>query len=170
MEDRAPRAAGEGNEARNDGGGRFTDVTPQAGVDDHGKLGTSCAWVDYDNDGWLDLFVCNYVHYSIATDHRAIRPAATGRHPTSTFHRRRTVADLPRAAGSCAESHSREQARPGHEAMLINPSAARLAISAQQQPTQWRRRGRGAARAVVWLYKLGSTSALPGALSRHGLT
>src|SRR5262249_47465308 len=47
----------------NEGGGRFRDVTGQAGVGDEGKLGTSCAWLDYDNDGWLDLFVCNYVHY-----------------------------------------------------------------------------------------------------------
>ena len=43
--------------------------TAHAGVGDHAKLGTSCAWLDYDNDGWLDLFICNYVHYSLATDH-----------------------------------------------------------------------------------------------------
>src|SRR5207249_4081901 len=30
---------------------------------------TSCAWLDFDNDDWLDLFVCNYVQYSLATDH-----------------------------------------------------------------------------------------------------
>jgi enediyne biosynthesis protein E4 len=54
---------------RNEGGGRFRDVTARAGVGDDGRLGTSCAWLDYDNDGWLDLFVCNYVQYSLATDH-----------------------------------------------------------------------------------------------------
>jgi hypothetical protein len=53
----------------NEGGGKFRDVTAGAGVGDYGKLGTSCAWLDYDNDGWLDLFVCNYVQYSLATDH-----------------------------------------------------------------------------------------------------
>ena len=45
--------------------GRFLDVTDQAGVagapDD---WGTSCGWFDYDNDGDLDLFVCNYVRWS----------------------------------------------------------------------------------------------------------
>jgi enediyne biosynthesis protein E4 len=53
----------------NEGGGKFRDVTPHAGVGDLSKLGTSCAWLDYDNDGWLDLFICNYVQYSLATDH-----------------------------------------------------------------------------------------------------
>jgi hypothetical protein len=53
---------------RNDGGGRFRDVTEQAGVGNQSRFGTSCAWLDYDNDGWLDLFVCNYVRYSLAKD------------------------------------------------------------------------------------------------------
>jgi hypothetical protein len=48
---------------RNDGGGRFTDVTPQAGVGDPG-WGTSAAFVDIDRDGDLDLFVCNYLDWS----------------------------------------------------------------------------------------------------------
>jgi hypothetical protein len=52
----------------NEGNGRFRDVTAQAGVGDP-RWGTSCAWVDYDNDGWLDLFVGNYVKYrSLADD------------------------------------------------------------------------------------------------------
>jgi len=44
---------------RNDGGFHFTDVSAVAGVDDDGP---SCApnWGDFDNDGWLDLYVCNY--------------------------------------------------------------------------------------------------------------
>ncbi len=42
---------------RNDGGGKFTDVTAEAGLD--GKLGraTCAAWGDVDNDGHLDLVV-----------------------------------------------------------------------------------------------------------------
>jgi hypothetical protein len=44
---------------RNNGNGTFTsmtsDVVGQA-VSDHSH-GQSCAWADYDNDGWLDLFV-----------------------------------------------------------------------------------------------------------------
>lgn len=53
----------------NDGDGNFSDVTSQAGVggtaDD---WSTSAAWLDYDNDGDLDLFVCRYVRWSRAID------------------------------------------------------------------------------------------------------
>jgi hypothetical protein len=44
---------------RNDGDGTFTDVAASAGVN-HAGLGMGAAWGDYDNDGWLDLFVSNY--------------------------------------------------------------------------------------------------------------
>jgi enediyne biosynthesis protein E4 len=51
----------------NEGGGKFRDVTARAGVGDR-RWGTSCAWVDYDRDGWLDLFVCNYVRFRTLAD------------------------------------------------------------------------------------------------------
>ncbi len=38
---------------------RFTDVTEQSGVGDAG-YGMGCAVADYDNDGFLDLYVTNY--------------------------------------------------------------------------------------------------------------
>jgi len=44
---------------RNDGSGRFVDVSSFAGVDYVGRS-HSAAWGDYDNDGFLDLFVCSY--------------------------------------------------------------------------------------------------------------
>ena len=44
---------------RNNGNGTFTDVTQQAGVGDEG-YGFSCAVGDYDNDGFLDLYVVNF--------------------------------------------------------------------------------------------------------------
>jgi enediyne biosynthesis protein E4 len=44
---------------RNDGNGRFTDVTARAGVGDTG-YGVGCAAADYDNDGYPDLYVTNY--------------------------------------------------------------------------------------------------------------
>ena len=53
----------------NDSGGKFHDVTAQAGVAGAGDdWTTSAAWLDIDNDGDLDLFVCNYVRWSRETD------------------------------------------------------------------------------------------------------
>ena len=45
----------------NNGDGTFTDVTAKAGVANAGRWGTSAAFGDYDNDGYLDLYVANYV-------------------------------------------------------------------------------------------------------------
>jgi hypothetical protein len=49
-------------------GGRFEDVTTAAGVANSGRWGTSCAWLDYDRDGRLDLFIANYVRYASLAD------------------------------------------------------------------------------------------------------
>jgi hypothetical protein len=47
---------------RNNGNGTFTDVTAKAGLTQaHGRWGTGCSFLDYDRDGHLDLFVCNFV-------------------------------------------------------------------------------------------------------------
>jgi hypothetical protein len=46
----------------NNGDGTFTDVTRKAGVyDARVRWGAGCTWLDYDRDGHLDLFVCNYI-------------------------------------------------------------------------------------------------------------
>jgi hypothetical protein len=42
---------------RNDGDWHFTDVTSAAGLSDPVNS-NSATWADYDNDGWLDLFIC----------------------------------------------------------------------------------------------------------------
>ena len=55
---------------RNNGDGTFADVTAKTGVGDPGGWGVSAAFVDYDRDGWLDLFVGNYVDYRIEARHR----------------------------------------------------------------------------------------------------
>jgi hypothetical protein len=62
---------------RNNGDGTFTDVTKAAGVGDPGGWGVSATFFDYDRDGWLDLFVGNYLIYSLAADIQCL--SVTGR-------------------------------------------------------------------------------------------
>ncbi len=52
---------------RNDGDGKFTDVTESAGIA-NGLYAASAAWADYDNDGRLDLYVANYVDFTMETE------------------------------------------------------------------------------------------------------
>ena len=49
---------------RNTGKGTFLDVTKKSGLGGRQALSTSALWFDYDRDGLLDLFVCNYVKWS----------------------------------------------------------------------------------------------------------
>ncbi|HEX6505484.1 MAG TPA: CRTAC1 family protein [Terriglobales bacterium] len=52
----------------NNGDGTFTDVSQKAGVAGKGtRWGTGCAFVDYDRDGHLDLFVANYIALDLKT-------------------------------------------------------------------------------------------------------
>ncbi len=52
----------------NNGDGTFTDVSQKAGVTGKGtRWNTGCAFVDYDLDGHLDLFVANYIDMDLAT-------------------------------------------------------------------------------------------------------
>lgn len=53
---------------KNTGKGTFVDVTKAAGLDKRTALSTSALWFDFDRDGFLDLFVCNYVKWSPETD------------------------------------------------------------------------------------------------------
>jgi hypothetical protein len=53
---------------RNVGNGKFDDVTTSAGVGVTNVWSTSAAFLDYDRDGDLDLFVCNYVQWSREID------------------------------------------------------------------------------------------------------
>ena len=52
---------------RNNGNGTFTEMTREAGLLYPGpaRWGAGCAWVDYNRDGHLDLFVSNYIRFSI---------------------------------------------------------------------------------------------------------
>lgn len=87
----------------------FRDVTRQAGVGDP-RWSVGAAWLDYDRDGWLDLFVANYVDWTPTTDRYC---TLTGRRksyctpqdydgvPCALFRNRRdgTFEDVSRAAG-----------------------------------------------------------------------
>ena len=49
---------------RNTGKGTFVDVTNASGLGKREGFSTSALWIDYDRDGLLDLFICNYVKWS----------------------------------------------------------------------------------------------------------
>jgi hypothetical protein len=53
---------------RNKGDGTFRDVTRETGTANRDRWGVSAAFVDYDRDGWLDLYVGNYLTYRIEAD------------------------------------------------------------------------------------------------------
>jgi enediyne biosynthesis protein E4 len=53
---------------RNTGKGMFADVTNASGLGKREGFSTSALWFDYDRDGLLDLFVCNYVKWSPERD------------------------------------------------------------------------------------------------------
>ncbi len=57
----------------NNGDGTFTDRTDKAGVSGVVKRSkpwsVAAGWIDYDNDGLLDLFVVNYLDYSLSSAH-----------------------------------------------------------------------------------------------------
>lgn len=53
---------------QNNGDGTFSDATVHAGVGNGEKWSSSCAFVDYNHDGNLDLYVVNYLDYDLTTD------------------------------------------------------------------------------------------------------
>ena len=74
-------------------GGTFVDVTKKAGVGGVGlpdmkaehKWSSGSAWVDYDRDGKLDLFVCQYVKWSPTLDPFCGKNGTRGYCPPGTF-------------------------------------------------------------------------------------
>jgi hypothetical protein len=48
---------------KNNGNGTFTDVTKRAGVAGGNECSVGSVWLDYDNDGLLDLYVGNYLFF-----------------------------------------------------------------------------------------------------------
>jgi hypothetical protein len=62
---------GENKLYRNRGDGTFEDVSRKAGITTGGgripRWNTGCAFVDYNRDGLLDLFVANYIDFDVKT-------------------------------------------------------------------------------------------------------
>ncbi len=111
----------------NNGDGTFTDATHAAGVAVSGNTNTgantgtstgadaslwstSAAFVDYDRDGWLDLFVANYVDFTPANNKICADPVGTRDYcapnsykplPAHLFHNDRNghFTDVSAAAG-----------------------------------------------------------------------
>jgi hypothetical protein len=53
---------------QNNGTGTFTDVAEKAGVaNNRSRWGSGCAFLDYDRDGHLDLFVASYIDLDLKT-------------------------------------------------------------------------------------------------------
>jgi hypothetical protein len=57
-------AVGQNRLFKNTGRGTFVDVTDRSGLGARAAFSTSALWFDYDRDGKLDLFVCNYVKWT----------------------------------------------------------------------------------------------------------
>jgi hypothetical protein len=53
---------------RNNGDGTFSDITAKSGTANRGSWSVPASFVDIDRDGWLDLFVGNYLVYSLEAD------------------------------------------------------------------------------------------------------
>jgi hypothetical protein len=99
---------------RNLGNGRFADVTGRAGLagldsKSSKRWSISAGWLDYDNDGWLDLFVSNYVAWDASTEPRCgtpeqqfyCHPGAYRGLPGQLFHNNRdgTFTDVSEKSG-----------------------------------------------------------------------
>jgi enediyne biosynthesis protein E4 len=109
---------------RNNGNGTFTDVTKQAGLAQSGppRWGAGCAFIDYNRDGHLDLFVSNYIRFSV--EHAPIpgqnstcnwkgipvncgpRGLPTGRHLLYRNNGDGTFTDVTQQAGIAAATES----------------------------------------------------------------
>jgi enediyne biosynthesis protein E4 len=61
-------AVGQSRLFHNNGKGRFVDVTSRAGLAGRTAFSTSAAWIDFDRDGLVDLFICNYVRWTPESD------------------------------------------------------------------------------------------------------
>jgi VCBS repeat protein/ASPIC/UnbV protein len=94
---------------RNNKNGTFTDVTGEAGLL-HPLNSISASWADYDNDGWLDLFVCCEQQPS-----RLYHNLGNG-----TFEEVAEMAGLPAEQVSCKGSAWIDYDNDGHRDLFLN--------------------------------------------------
>jgi len=100
---------------RNNCDGTFTDVSTQSGTGGKpGDWSVSAAFVDYDRDGWLDLFVGHYLNWNVATSMPCFSPSGRPDYcspnvfqpqPSRLYHNNHdgTFTDVTAAAGLAAE-------------------------------------------------------------------
>ncbi len=114
---------------RNDGG-RFTDVTRASGLAGAADPGdpdirpwsTSAAFLDYDADGWPDLFVCRYVRWSVRTNIRKILYGTTPAFPKPDVYPGGTCALLRNRGDGTFEDVTAS-------AGILRPSAKALGVA-----------------------------------------
>jgi hypothetical protein len=86
---------------RNDGRGNFEEVSDSAGITrpTRNVLSFGCGFFDYDNDGWLDLFIANG---HISADIAKTSPEMTYQQTDSLFHNDHNgkFTDVTRLSGS----------------------------------------------------------------------
>jgi len=70
---------------RNNGNGTFTDVSKASGTDQR-SWSVSAAFVDIDRDGWLDLFVGNYLRYRLEGNTKCSSPTGASDYCTPSSY------------------------------------------------------------------------------------
>jgi hypothetical protein len=95
---------------RNNGNGTFSDISSRSGTGDPSSWSVSASFLDVDRDGWLDLFVANYLNYTLETHTPCFNrsgppdycPPEVYRAQPSRFYRNRgggTFVDMTAGAG-----------------------------------------------------------------------
>ncbi len=107
----------------NNGDGTFTDVTRLAGVGDT-RWSTGCAFGDYNRDGYVDLYVANYV----AFDERTI--AKRGETAELPLHDRGCVLRSEGTGGRSRRAVSQQWQRHLHRRDARRPASRILATPA----------------------------------------
>ena len=131
---------------RNTGKGTFVDVTRASGLGGRPALSTSAVWFDFDRDGLLDLFVCNYVQV-VGRPRRLLQPR---RQAEVVLHARGVPRRHLLAVPQPRQRHLRR--RHGHERHLRHELEIARRVAARLRPgrlARSRRRQRHAAQQAL---------------------